>query len=109
MVRVSDPVVPYVGTWIEIRWLINSRPVAPGRSLRGNVDRNPASAPIDHMYPVVPYVGTWIEIAVDENGAYQSIRRSLRGNVDRNDIADDVDDPRISRSLRGNVDRNLHG
>ena len=33
-----------------------------GRSLRGNVDRNPAYESTEVSARVVPYVGTWIEI-----------------------------------------------
>ena len=33
-------VVPYVGTWIEMGNIRSQGPPAPGRSLRGNVDRN---------------------------------------------------------------------
>ena len=56
-------VVPYVGTWIEIR---NARPLMMKRlrrSLRGNVDRNDLFHAIRmHAAIVVPYVGTWIEM-----------------------------------------------
>ena len=55
-------VVPYVGTWIEIWIGLYGEISASGRSLRGNVDRNTASA----------------DIAAEDG------RRSLRGNVDRN-------------------------
>ena len=55
-----------------------------GRSLRGNVDRNPLVSLIDLKYP----------------------SRSLRGNVDRNTSSFDFTDINFSRSLRGNVDRN---
>ena len=55
-------VVPYVGTWIEIFQLKLKTEDYLRRSLRGNVDRNGASA-YRHQ---------------------QDICRSLRGNVDRN-------------------------
>ena len=58
----AEEVVPYVGTWIEIDGLEGWDYVDPGRSLRGNVDRN-------------------TEIIEQER---QSAGRSLRGNVDRN-------------------------
>ena len=55
-------VVPYVGTWIEIRALTHFSIFRNRRSLRGNVDRN-----IAHLI------------------RYRNAkRRSLRGNVDRN-------------------------
>ena len=61
---IQKKVVPYVGTWIEIRRCIPDRPQeVPGRSLRGNVDRNCLiGARGDYRIKVVPYVGTWIEI-----------------------------------------------
>ena len=55
-------VVPYVGTWIEIVGKVND---ALGET-------------------VVPYVGTWIEMRKQRSKPHQSKRRSLRGNVDRN-------------------------
>ena len=55
-------VVPYVGTWIEIR---------PSRTS-------------GEMRSVVPYVGTWIEISSSWYVVLVSLCRSLRGNVDRN-------------------------
>ena len=58
----SIHVVPYVGTWIEIR--IPSFSACP--------------------HPVVPYVGTWIEIFLDRIIDEEGRGRSLRGNVDRN-------------------------
>ena len=79
-------VVPYVGTWIEIGAYWYICPGRHSRSLRGNVDRNIASASSISRFPsrslrgnvdrnmlylldrlivvVVPYVGTWIEIRV---------------------------------------------
>ena len=56
------PVVPYVGTWIEID-LFRS-------NLLGCL--------------VVPYVGTWIEIYFESMEKAKQACRSLRGNVDRN-------------------------
>ena len=56
------PVVPYVGTWIEIRFARFVQVEAACRSLRGNVDRN-----VDFLHGILSFTG-----------------RSLRGNVDRN-------------------------
>ena len=58
-------VVPYVGTWIEIRTEPSESLPGRGRSLRGNVDRNSLClvVAITHI-AVVPYVGTWIEIFI---------------------------------------------
>ena len=80
---------------------------SPGRSLRGNVDRNTVINESGVYALVVPYVGTWIEIICILLKQLTVSGRSLRGNVDRN-LANDVYylDKR-SRSLRGNVDRNL--
>ena len=56
-------VVPYVGTWIEIKGLSAPENYFCRRSLRGNVDRNIiARIVIGILSIVVPYVGTWIEI-----------------------------------------------
>ena len=55
-------VVPYVGTWIEMREEMKSM----------------------SLHPVVPYVGTWIEIFDSQRKEYTLSCRSLRGNVDRN-------------------------
>ena len=55
-------VVPYVGTWIEIRMMMLFDHKWASRSLRGNVDRN---------------------YALDDYTMAQ-VCRSLRGNVDRN-------------------------
>ena len=77
-------VVPYVGTWIEIR--------------RRQISQLKMA--------VVPYVGTWIEIHNISRSICARFRRSLRGNVDRN-VEAGYDVPKVlSRSLRGNVDRN---
>ena len=77
-------VVPYVGTWIEIRsagrWDLQQR----GRSLRGNVDRNDDPVIEVKIKSVVPYVGTWIEIFWKRLRKNTGQSRSLRGNVDRN-------------------------
>ena len=81
-----ESVVPYVGTWIEICRSCRDNPLACGRSLRGNVDRNDEMRMLDDQI---------------EN------RRSLRGNVDRNQDGDMFRMRRGSRSLRGNVDRNI--
>ena len=56
------PVVPYVGTWIEMITSNKIGWIKYGRSLRGNVDRNSEAASRTKSNP----------------------RRSLRGNVDRN-------------------------
>ena len=78
-------VVPYVGTWIEIK---------KGRALQ-------------HVrHTVVPYVGTWIEIIKILLINRCSFSRSLRGNVDRNSFAAAMLSSFACRSLRGNVDRN---
>ena len=84
-IRENVAVVPYVGTWIEISLARSGADRDQGRSLRGNVDRNPWAMPSLHgatgrslrgnvdrnarlalLYCVsmlvVPYVGTWIEI-----------------------------------------------
>ena len=58
----DDAVVPYVGTWIEIKRDFIVELGFSGRSLRGNVDRNSLAGAISQ-----PNAG-----------------RSLRGNVDRN-------------------------
>ena len=55
-------VVPYVGTWIEIRYSAKKQYDSTSRSLRGNVDRNMDIAGLMNQFQ----------------------RRSLRGNVDRN-------------------------
>ena len=56
-------VVPYVGTWIEITSALPAPQKGPGRSLRGNVDRNFDGGKWNvFRSQVVPYVGTWIEI-----------------------------------------------
>ena len=56
------PVVPYVGTWIEIGNGRSRFDEIGGRSLRGNVDRNSWLVSRAATMYVVPYVGTWIEI-----------------------------------------------
>ena len=58
----KSKVVPYVGTWIEMRRRGRVRSCTGSRSLRGNVDRNSRVAD-----------------RVEDIGC-----RSLRGNVDRN-------------------------
>ena len=58
----AGAVVPYVGTWIEMR---------TRRALGVSDD-------------VVPYVGTWIEIHTIFEWQKLNASRSLRGNVDRN-------------------------
>ena len=60
--KTARGVVPYVGTWIEIGLKGEQGPQGPGRSLRGNVDRN----------------------IVGELNEALGTGRSLRGNVDRN-------------------------
>ena len=55
-------VVPYVGTWIEMQKTSEAGYSVPGRSLRGNVDRNVDKPSAEQYLTVVPYVGTWIEI-----------------------------------------------
>ena len=55
-------VVPYVGTWIEIKVSPGNTSITSSRSLRGNVDRNQSIMPVNYAKKVVPYVGTWIEI-----------------------------------------------
>ena len=58
-------VVPYVGTWIEIRYTWLHEVSTLSRSLRGNVDRNICRVFRTLFFPsVVPYVGTWIEIRI---------------------------------------------
>ena len=81
----EDPVVPYVGTWIEIEKALERLKISHGRSLRGNVDRNALTdVKVDIRGSVVPYVGTWIEIRLNVGYFPDAYRRSLRGNVDRN-------------------------
>ena len=61
---VSDDVVPYVGTWIEIHTIFEWQKLNASRSLRRNVDRNiPYASRRWCPLLVVPYVGTWIEIS----------------------------------------------
>ena len=55
-------VVPYVGTWIEMIADPLTALIDIGRSLRGNVDRNPCVLVNPRNTFVVPYVGTWIEM-----------------------------------------------
>ena len=64
--RCPSRVVPYVGTWIEIR----------------------TSGEMRSTYEVVPYVGTWIEIFAYRANQDVKTRRSLRGNVDRNNMTE---------------------
>ena len=80
-------VVPYVGTWIEIR--TRPSPLCPS--------------------PVVPYVGTWIEIHCAVKETERTRSRSLRGNADRNVPVREISCSAHCRSLRGNVDRNGYG
>ena len=104
--KTARGVVPYVGTWIEIGLKGEQGPQGPGRSLRGNVDRNivgelnealgtgrslrgnvDRNAMLNSSRTargVVPYVGTWIEICQLRSFSASVICRSLRGNVDRN-------------------------
>ena len=57
------------------------------RSLRGNVDRNIYLINDNHPHDVVvPYVGTWIEMLLNVSMKKTLAGRSLRGNVDRNCI-----------------------
>ena len=56
-------VVPYVGTWIEMKIELTDDQKKKSRSLRGNVDRNTG-------------------FTCSHNG--ERMGRSLRGNVDRN-------------------------
>ena len=60
-------VVPYVGTWIEIRNATDEQYNLTSRSLRGNVDRNLLLKMKKRLAKVVPYVGTWIEIMESAN------------------------------------------
>ena len=125
------PVVPYVGTWIEISImrifsaLVLSRSlrgnvdrndpialllgVSLCRSLRGNVDRNPISRCAIIPAQVVPYVGTWIEI---KRSLYVPIS-SLRvvpyvGTWIEILTYIGINSANTGRSLRGNVDRNAN-
>ena len=96
-----------MGTWIEIYDKYKNTAIDYGRSLRGNVDRNPVNiGDAGKEDDVVPYVGTWIEMISANSSDRRSGSRSLRGNVDRN-LEKWLDDRIIyRRSLRGNVDRN---
>ena len=68
--------------------ILHANTRAPGRSLRGNVDRNTAYYNVNRKKgKVVPYVGTWIEILLPREGTKLDRSRSLRGNVDRNVLA----------------------
>ena len=49
-VALSDSVVPYVGTWIEIFYASELSLVNACRSLRGNVDRNIMSYTKDDVF-----------------------------------------------------------
>ena len=59
-------VVPYVGTWIEMRASGWECAGLAGRSLRGNVDRNVEAGYDVPKILVVPYVGTWIEMVLTQ-------------------------------------------
>mgnify|MGYP006954138204 CR=1 FL=1 len=124
----ARPVVPYVGTWIEIDIRLKQNIRKYGRSLRGNVDRNAALMAPPPYFPVVPYVGTWIEMlwiqapwpfpqVVPYVGTW--IEMPISAEVVRSFVVVPYvgtwieiltriwPRPRcISRSLRGNVDRN---
>ena len=126
----NAPVVPYVGTWIEISRLRFRLPGVTSRSLRGNVDRNSAM----RLTAVTTLFCRSLRGNVDRNtiGFCKHFRwrgRSLRGNVDRNIMSTDgfpskavvpyvgtwieifssayCTSGELCRSLRGNVDRNL--
>ena len=78
------PVVPYVGTWIEIaslRFPSLSCSVVP---YVGTWIEIISSIIHFDMAIVVPYVGTWIEISFSVTQGCLLACRSLRGNVDRN-------------------------
>ena len=103
----TRPVVPYVGTWIEISLLQEQEKQKKGRSLRGNVDRNSSS-----RYSANKQFGRSLRGNVDRNAisfrcCFSRCGRSLRGNVDRNVVLKAQLRYDYSRSLRGNVDRNL--
>ena len=78
-------VVPYVGTWIEISSLIDWSGIIGVVPYVGTW----IEIRLDYIgecdVEVVPYVGTWIEIAPYRVVKNHVHRRSLRGNVDRND------------------------
>ena len=56
-VALSDSVVPYVGTWIEIFYASELSLVNACRSLRGNVDRNNVGELIP--FDVIESFPTW--------------------------------------------------
>ena len=57
-------VAPFVGAWIEIKWLWGYMYDSKSRSVRRSVDWNCLVDDIRGEYEVAPFVGAWIEITV---------------------------------------------